>query len=177
MRSGNFPGPRPALVLLSGLPGAGKTTFALALAPRLGAEHIESDAVRRTLFAAPIYDSRESAQVFARVEALARAALEGGRHAVIDATNVAQKDRRRFVRLAQRFDAAIVAVRIMAPDEEIRRRLRDPRDGFSQADVRVFEMMRAKVERFAVPAVVVDTRYPVEPSVELVARLVARGLV
>ena len=37
---------QPALFLLSGLPGAGKTTFAQQLCSRTGAEHVESDAIR-----------------------------------------------------------------------------------------------------------------------------------
>jgi predicted kinase len=175
MPSGNFSVARPALVLLSGLPGAGKTTFARALAPRLDAVHIESDVVRRELVVEPIYDSRESARVFARVDALARAVLESGRHAIVDATNLAQKDRRRFLRLATRLRAPVVAIRVVAPEAEIRRRLTGRRTGFSQATVGVFEMMRGKAELFAGPLVVVDTSVPIEGSVELVVRLVERG--
>lgn len=172
MASGNFPGSRTVMVLLSGVPGAGKTTFARALRQAIDGVHIESDAVRRELFAVPIYDSRESSRVFGRVDALARAALQGGRHCIIDATNLAKKDRRRFLRLAERLRVQVVAVRLVAPEREIRRRLAGPRDGYSQADVRVFEMMRGKAELFAQPVVVVDTSYATEASVELVARLV-----
>lgn len=160
------------MVLLSGLPGAGKTTFARALGLLIDGVHIESDAVRRDLFAVPIYDPRESSRVFRRVEGLAREALEGGRHCIIDATNLAKKDRRRFLRLAERLRAPVVSVRLVAPHDEIRRRLARPRDGNSQADVRVFEMMRGKAELFGGPLVVVDTSYPIGPSAELVASLV-----
>ena len=36
-----------AMLILSGLPGTGKTTFAVALAARAPVVHLESDAIRR----------------------------------------------------------------------------------------------------------------------------------
>jgi predicted kinase len=164
-----------ALILLSGVPGTGKTTFARLLATRLGAAHIESDAIRRDLFPRPNYDSRESARVFARVEARTSEALEAHRSAVVDATNLAKDDRRRFFRAAKRSGASLVCVRLVAPDNEVRARLRRARSGHSQADVRVFELMRGKAELFSQPLVVVDSRYAVDASVELVVSLVEGG--
>ena len=39
----------PKKILVMGLPGAGKTTLATALAPRLNAVHFNADAVRANL--------------------------------------------------------------------------------------------------------------------------------
>ncbi|MEP6870432.1 MAG: ATP-binding protein [Anaerolineaceae bacterium] len=161
--------------MLSGLPGTGKTTFAHALSERLAFEHVESDAIRRGLGPRPTYTADESAAVFARAEAMARAALEGGRHALLDATNLTQRDRKRFVRLAQNLEAPIVAVRVTAPDPTIRRRLHSPRQGFSQAGVDTYERMRERGQPFEAPAVVIDTRYPLGPSIDLVLGLIHDG--
>jgi predicted kinase len=176
MTTGNFAtARRPALILLSGLPGAGKTTFARELAKAIPFTHFESDAVRRGIAPAPTYASDESAKVFRTIETRAEKALRSGVNALVDATNLTKSDRRRFHRLASRVDALFVAVRITAPDAVIRERLARPRDGHSQADLAVYEMMRGRAQPFAVPVVVVDTRFDLEPSIALVVRLVETG--
>jgi predicted kinase len=172
MGDGNSVGARVALILLSGLPGAGKTTFARLLGERLELAHIESDAIRRGLAAVPTYSPRESGQVFARVEAEARKALGRGRHALIDATNLTTRDRRRFVRLANELDARLVAVRLTAPEAVIRERLGRPRDGHSQADIAVYEQMKRRPQPFGEPVIVVDTSRGLEPAIALVLRLI-----
>ncbi|MGH2633176.1 MAG: AAA family ATPase [Tepidiformaceae bacterium] len=172
MSSGNFPPSNHALILLSGLPGAGKTTFARALASVLSFEHIESDAIRRELAAHPLYTAAENAAVFARAEARAASALQAGRVALLDSTALTNRDRKRFVALARRAAVPYIAVRVTAPDDVVRARLAHPREGFSQATVAIFERMRARPQPFAVPAVVVDTRFPLGPAIDLLVRLV-----
>ncbi len=161
-----------ALILLCGFPGAGKTTFATALAPRLDAAHIESDAIRRELFPAPRYIPREHARVFHAAEARVTAALMRGRDVVFDATNLVPNERTRFIRAAVAHDARLVCVRLTAPDELLRERLAAPREGWSQATVAVYEMMRERLRPFRQPAVIVDSRFDFRPAVDLVVNLV-----
>jgi len=173
MSYGNLRPPNAALILLSGLPGSGKTTFARALSPTLEFAHVESDAIRRSLGPQPSYSQLESGIVFARVEAEARKALDAGRIALVDATNLTTRDRRRFLKLADASGARLVLVRLVAPEGTVRERLSRPRDGYSQAGLEVFERMRGRAQPAAIPSVVVDTRFPLDSAIALVARLVA----
>jgi len=175
MSSGNFSERKPALILLSGLPGSGKTTFAQALLRRILGEHIESDAIRAGLGPEPTFTFAESGRVFARVEADARRAIASGKHAVVDATNLTHKDRKRFMVMAKALALNVVPVRVVAPEATIRERLSKPRVGHSRAGLDIYERMHDRPQPFAVAAVVVDTRFAMEPSLELVAAL-AEGL-
>lgn len=171
MFDGNFP---PALVLLSGLPGSGKTTFARAFAQRVPCVVVESDAIRRSLTRNPTYSRQESARVFDRVESQAAKALKRGQVALVDATNLSAADRVRFVELAESEAMPFIPVRIVAPEAVILDRLAKPRTGHSQADGAIYERMKDRPELFDHPAVVVDSRFDPEPAISLIVRLMRR---
>ena len=159
------------MVILSGLPGTGKTTFAMALAARTPLVHLESDAVRRELFAAPAYVPSEHARVFQTVESRAAKALAAGSDVVVDATNLVANERRRFVRVTEAANATLVLVRFTAPEDVIQQRLSTPRVGWSQADIRVYERMRGRAQPMGSPCVVVDSCFDFGPSLDLVLEL------
>lgn len=171
MVSGNFGPGTPAMVLLSGLPGTGKTTFALALSRQHGFVHIESDAIRRALAPEPRYSAAESARVFALAHARLRTVLAAGGRAIVDATNLTTRDRGRFLEIAAQASATVLVIRMTAPDSTVRQRLRGPREGHSQAGEAVYERMRGRVQPFGIPVLVVDSRFATSPSVDLAVRL------
>jgi predicted kinase len=68
----------------------------------------------------------------------------------------------------------VVAVRLTAPEDTLRERLSKPRQGWSEADVAVYERMRERPRPFTIPVVVVDTRFDTGPSVDLAITLVTQ---
>jgi predicted kinase len=151
---------RPALYLLSGLPGAGKSTFARTLASRTGAVVLESDYLRALLFGLPVHSQRESGLLFSAMRAATRILLQRGCSVIIDATNVTESDRRPFYQLADRAGVAFFVIAVEAPPDiigaRLERRARGP-NGYAFADAAVYHRMKGRVENITRPHMRIDT--------------------
>jgi predicted kinase len=140
---------RPALVVVMGLPGVGKSHCARLLCARLGAAHVASDELRRHLFIAASYADEENRAVFAAVTALVDELLGEGHRVVVDATNLIARNRAGPVGVARRRGVPVTYVRITASDDDTRARLASRRagrtpDDHSDADEPIYERMRAQ---------------------------------
>lgn len=141
------PNGRPALVMLMGFPGAGKTHCARLLAARLGAAHVATDHLRSRLFIAPSYADEENRAVFAVAEALVDELLGEGHVVVLDATNLVARYRAPMESIADRRGVTPLHVLVVAEDADARARLAARAvargDGdHSDADVGVYLRMR-----------------------------------
>jgi predicted kinase len=97
---------KPRIILAVGLPGSGKSTYFA----NLGAHAISSDAIRLQL-ADDETDQTIHARVFATMRYLLKQRVELGRPVTyVDATNLTRRDRRPFIRLAQKHGCDIEAV-------------------------------------------------------------------
>lgn len=99
--------PDPSLVVLVGPSGAGKSTFAQIHFPPT--EVVSSDALRAMLADDP-NDQGASAEAFSLLAQLLQGRLRRRLLTVIDATNLRPQSRRRWLRLAGRFDLPAVAL-------------------------------------------------------------------
>lgn len=138
---------RPALLMLMGFPGAGKTHCARLLAARLGAAHVATDHLRSRLFIAPSYADEENRTVFTLAEALVDDLLTEGHVVVVDATNLLARYRGPMEGVANRRGVMPLHVLVVADDADARARLAARAaaraDGdHSDADLAVYERMR-----------------------------------
>jgi predicted kinase len=170
--------PRPSgcrvIVVLMGLPGVGKSHFGRILAQELDAVVVASDALRRRLFVAPSYGLAETRAVFALAHAVARALLSEGHTVIFDATNLIERDRLPLYALARDAQAGVVLVRVTAAEAVIHARLagrlaQAPGDDASEADARVYELMRERFEAPARPYLTVDTGADLAPAARRIA--------
>ena len=99
--------PDPSLVVLVGPSGAGKSTFAQTYFRPT--EIVSSDALRAMLADDP-NDQGASAEAFSLLAQLLQGRLRRRLLTVIDATNLRPQSRRRWLRLAGRFDLLAVAI-------------------------------------------------------------------
>jgi len=98
-------GDRPECVIMIGLPGAGKSTYARRAYP--AHEYVSKDA-----FPPSARDKQ------ARQDAALRGALASGRSAVVDNTNVTPADRAAIVAIARELGARVTAVYVDATPRE-----------------------------------------------------------
>jgi predicted kinase len=170
----------PALVIMVGAPGSGKSHLGRALSVALGAELIQTDAVRKELFPSPAYTSTEAATVYATCHRRIAAALADGKLVVFDGTNLRERRRRTLYQLAERAHAPAVVVVAYASEQTIRARLlhraegRDP-DDQSDADLEIYLRMRRDTEPVPRPHIVANTETAPGPVIRLLEHRLASG--
>lgn len=143
----------PLLLLLSGLPGAGKTTLARAYAARYPVLHLNSDILRAELNLRGHYTPEDKARVYAALLDRAETALRRGQDVLIDSTFYTNTIRQPFVELAGRCGADIRWVEVRASEETIRERVSRPRPD-SEADYEVYLKIRDASEPIKAPHLV-----------------------
>lgn len=169
---------RPVLILISGLPGSGKSYFSRILARRVTAAIVATDFVRCTLYQKPRYSPGESYFVYQVSHLLIRRLLDQGYRVIFDATNLLESKREELYRIADDTGAQLVIVRVVAPDEVIRRRLQQrqvkpsPED-LSEATWEVYEHMRQTAQPIRRQHFVVNTAGDIDRAVTRVARAIA----
>jgi predicted kinase len=164
---------RPALVVLVGLPGTGKSRFAEALRQRIGAVVLESDDLRKRLVSRPTYSAEESRRLFEAIHGAIDRLLEAGAAVVLDATNLAEREREPLYTIAEVRGARLILTRLVAPGDVVRERLtrrREQADTRSDADIDVYERMRSREQQIRRPHYVVDASRDVEPLLARIAR-------
>lgn len=113
------------IVLLVGLPGSGKSTYAANCSAVTGAAVLSSDEIRRLLSDDPANQTIHK-RVFAMMRSLLRQRLQLQRPVTyIDATHLTRLERRPYLKLAALYNAAVDAVFFDVPLEECQRRNRN----------------------------------------------------
>ena len=138
----------PALILVAGLMGTGKSVLSKNLASLLDAEVIRMDALRKEMLDIPpaerryenfgegIYSDAISREAYRRAFEAAEEKLAKGQAVIIDASFKKREERMRAREAASRHNADFFMIECVCPEHEIKRRLnrrtlnrRDPSDG------------------------------------------------
>jgi len=152
---------RPALVLMCGLSGSGKTWLAQKLAPELDAIHLRSDVERKRLSGLPetartgsaigqgLYSPDSSNRLYQHLAQAARWTVLGGFTTLVDATFGSRAERLQFRALAGDLGVPVCVVHCNAPAELLRARVTARRDAAidaSEADTSVLEWQEKRWE-------------------------------
>jgi predicted kinase len=169
----------PAIIVVSGLPGTGKSYFCRRLAERLPFLILESDALRKQLFPKPTYSAEESASLFRAIYQLIEYLLKKGIPVILDATNLEERHRERIYNVAEKADAKLILVSVKAPPELVQKRLKKRAenknvDDNSDADWKIYQKMKPVEEKIGRNHFSVDTSRDITPVIEKIVREVKR---
>lgn len=151
---------RPALVMVGGLPGVGKSTVARRLADRAGFAVVDTDVVRKRLaglspeteasakLEGGIYTEAWSQRTYAECRRRAENHLFAGGRVIVDATFYSRDRRRQFADLAEQMGVPVVMLECTASPEVVAERIEARPPGVSDADREVYEHIREKWEPY-----------------------------
>lgn len=178
---GELPEPmvNPAFIVVSGLPGSGKSYFCRRLSKRLLFPILESDALRRLLSPTPNYGRGENDQLFRACHLLIEELLRRGIPLIFDATNLVERHREHLYHIADSVGARLILVRVVAPPELVRQRLQDRfssvnSEDRSEADWEVYQKMSASAQRIRRNHFAVDTSKDITSAIDKIVREVNR---
>ena len=137
--------PKPRLIMIMGLPGSGKTYFAKALSSEIGAEHFNSDRIRKELTAKPQYSSEDKATVYEKMLDDVCKALSGGETVVVDATFSRVAYRSAYLQYTAENDIPVHVIYVKADESVIKVRVSKKRPD-SDADFEVYKKVKAEYE-------------------------------
>ncbi len=133
---GELPRPlaKPVLIILSGLPGSGKSHFGRKLYTSIPIAIIESDKIRKLLFTPQTYSAMESKSLFTFCHSMINYLMAKSIPVLFDATNLIESNREILYNIVDELNGVMIIIRIEAPEELIYERLIERRKGLSFDD-------------------------------------------
>jgi predicted kinase len=167
---GPLPPPRawPALVVLVGPPGSGKTTLCRAIRERMAVAVLDEEAIRYALSGIADYSFQESQRVARVIRAVVTELLARHVTVVVDAPNLTEWERQPLYSLADAHGARLVLVQVTSPIQvvldRIRRVAREERG--DERLVELYERMAWRQEPITRPHLTVDCSNDIRQFVE-----------
>ena len=133
------------LLIIFGLPGTGKTTFARALAASLGMPHFNTDIIRTELGKRQQYDQRAKSFIYEQMLERTRDELRKGKGVILDGTFHREIFRDPFTELGRDLGIPVKWIELTAKADVVRQRVSGTRP-YSEADFEVYQKIRMEFE-------------------------------
>lgn len=160
------------LIVMSGLPGVGKSSIAQELGRLLPAPVLSVDPVEAAMWRAGIDRGQPTGlAAYVVVEALASDVLALGQTAIVDAVNDAREAREQWSGLAHRQGAALRHIEVICSDRALHRRRLEGRqrdiDGFAEPTWASVEARRTTFSSWDEDRLVLDSTAPLPDNVRI----------
>lgn len=172
--------PRPIVVALIGLPGAGKSTLANALGERLDLRIANRDLIARALFPQCSYSIPEKRAAFHALLLAVEVNGALGESTVIDGmTFSSRNDLERVARIAAKYDLIMIPIWLDLPANVAKARISADRHSgrYHPADDRTPALVDAVLARFERPlptVPVIDAMLPLETVRDVAEQIIAQ---
>jgi predicted kinase len=143
------------IVFVFGLPGTGKSFFASRLAKMINASYLNSDKLRKELFAQRTYSYNEKKVVYDTMLDKTKEAIATGQNLVLDATFHKKETRDTFIKQLSD-QGEVFYIRLHSGERTIKERLKKSRP-YSEADFEVYKLIQQQWEPFNEPHLVLES--------------------
>ncbi|WP_127793011.1 ATP-binding protein [Agromyces sp. LHK192] len=139
------------LIVMAGLPGAGKSTIGEIVGARLGATVVSVDPIESAILRAGIaVDQPTGLAAYLVAEEIARKELAAGRTVIVDAVNAGEAARLQWRDLAEETDARLRVVEVVCSDERLHRaRLEKRERGLPHLEETTWRAVEQSLEGYA----------------------------
>jgi len=157
------------IVIVCGLPGVGKTTFAKKLAPLINATVLSTDKIRKELISLPTYEKEERRLIYDVMVLSAKYLHNSGANCILDATFNREESRTEVKKKLRIQDREFFVIECTCPENIIISRLKERKNDYSDAGVEVYQKMKKIYEHVKGKHITIDTTLDPEKSAKLVS--------
>ncbi|MCX6768459.1 MAG: AAA family ATPase [Candidatus Micrarchaeota archaeon] len=161
------------LILISGLPGTGKTRISRELASKLGAVHISSDSIRKKMLEKRTYSEEEKALIYKEMVSRVSKSLSEGKNVIADATFYKESLRKQMREAAEKAGTDFFLVECILSEDAARERISSRTGGDSEAKYGEYLIVKKAFEPIREERITIDTSLPVKESVETILRSIS----
>ena len=164
------------IVIVCGLPGVGKTTFAKKLAPLINAIVLSTDKIRKELIHSPTYKKEERKLIYDVMILLAKYLHDSGKSCILDATFNRDDSRTEVKRKLRIQDKNFFVIECTCPENIIFSRLKNRKNDYSDAGMDVYQKMKKIYQPVKEKHITIDTTLDPEKNSKLVSTKILKSM-
>ena len=157
------------IVIVCGLPGVGKTTFAKKLAPLINATVLSTDKIRKELISSPTYEKDERRLIYDVMILSAKYLHNSGANCILDATFNREDSRTEIKKKLGIQDREFFVIECTCPENIIISRLKERKNDYSDAGIEVYQKMKKIYEHVKGKHITIDTTLNPEKNAKSVS--------